>query len=592
MARSTDINQRIVLTGDDEVRRKLDALGAAGTRAFDRAGGSSKNLGFAVRNLSFQVNDLVTSFASGGNAMQIFAQQGGQIAQAFQQGGGLGPVLGGVASSVRSMITPMRVAGGLVVGLAAGFAALVARASDAESRTRELGVILKGLGQAGLPQILRPGDQSQISRGIDKTAKELEQAARRLRDVGLSADEATQKFAAALRLGIPSGRLEEITRIGENLKAVLGDIDFAKVIKGGVEPLREIAKQLKITGQNTTAAQDGLTTIDALIRAIGEKVKGLNRESLSPFSQAARDAKIAWQEFLDTLTPVGTFGLRGFDNLLKTATALANLDFAGVAQGFAAAFEPLQTFFTVTLPSFATTALTTIRTQLASADPLGLTALATAAAGNMQQLFQTVGDTIIQTLTASFASANPFAPLVSYAQAAVNTITSWLKSLADYAAGIARTIASLGAASVPEFTAPIPPAFVPDLSGSGGFAAGGLVRGPGSGTSDSIWTRISNGEFVMNAAATRQNLPLLHALNSLNTSLIPRRRGFAGGGLVGAAAAAGGSPVYLQIPGGSSVGPMMADREVVAAIGREAQRGKLLSAGRRPSHIGGRRYGG
>lgn len=47
-----------------------------------------------------------------------------------------------------------------------------------------------------------------------------------------------------------------------------------------------------------------------------------------------------------------------------------------------------------------------------------------------------------------------------------------------------------------------------------GFPAGGMVRGPGSGTSDSIVARVSNGEFVVNADATAQNRALLEAINS------------------------------------------------------------------------------
>lgn len=52
---------------------------------------------------------------------------------------------------------------------------------------------------------------------------------------------------------------------------------------------------------------------------------------------------------------------------------------------------------------------------------------------------------------------------------------------------------------------------------------GGPVRGPGSGTSDSILARLSHGEYVVNAAATRQWLPLLEAIN--------KAPGFAAGGL-------------------------------------------------------------
>ncbi|MBT2226243.1 hypothetical protein [Nonomuraea sp. NEAU-A123] len=53
----------------------------------------------------------------------------------------------------------------------------------------------------------------------------------------------------------------------------------------------------------------------------------------------------------------------------------------------------------------------------------------------------------------------------------------------------------------------------------------GRVRGPGTGTSDSIPALLSNGEYVINAKQTRKYLGLLHALNAGR---------FAAGGLVGA----------------------------------------------------------
>lgn len=47
------------------------------------------------------------------------------------------------------------------------------------------------------------------------------------------------------------------------------------------------------------------------------------------------------------------------------------------------------------------------------------------------------------------------------------------------------------------------------------FAQGGKVTGPGSGTSDSIPAMLSNGEFVMTAAATRMFEPVLTAMNNI-----------------------------------------------------------------------------
>lgn len=62
------------------------------------------------------------------------------------------------------------------------------------------------------------------------------------------------------------------------------------------------------------------------------------------------------------------------------------------------------------------------------------------------------------------------------------------------------------------------------LGGVGGHADGGLITGPGTGTSDSIPALLSNGEFVVNAAATARNRGALEWLNA---------KRFATGGLVG-----------------------------------------------------------
>ena len=47
------------------------------------------------------------------------------------------------------------------------------------------------------------------------------------------------------------------------------------------------------------------------------------------------------------------------------------------------------------------------------------------------------------------------------------------------------------------------------------FAKGGLIQGPGTGTSDSIHAQVSNGESIMTASATALFSPLLSALNQL-----------------------------------------------------------------------------
>lgn len=58
------------------------------------------------------------------------------------------------------------------------------------------------------------------------------------------------------------------------------------------------------------------------------------------------------------------------------------------------------------------------------------------------------------------------------------------------------------------------------------FAEGGDIRGPGTGTSDSIPIWASNGEFMVNAKAAAKHRRLLHAINS-------GAAGFAAGGEIG-----------------------------------------------------------
>jgi len=90
----------------------------------------------------------------------------------------------------------------------------------------------------------------------------------------------------------------------------------------------------------------------------------------------------------------------------------------------------------------------------------------------------------------------------------------------------------------------IPGGFAIPAFGGVGRATGGPVYGPGSGTSDSISARLSNGEYVMTAAQTKQWLPVLEImrqgkfgawLNGLNVSSIapriPSIAHYAGGGL-------------------------------------------------------------
>ncbi len=110
-----------------------------------------------------------------------------------------------------------------------------------------------------------------------------------------------------------------------------------------------------------------------------------------------------------------------------------------------------------------------------------------------------------------------------------------------------------------------------------GFAQGGRVAGPGTGTSDSIPAMLSNGEFVMPATATQKYLPLLEAMRR---GVVP---GFADGGYVTS------DGLAVNLPG-SGAGPtrdwiaaqngwISAQRELTQASLSTAQKWTAASSG-------------
>lgn len=147
-------------------------------------------------------------------------------------------------------------------------------------------------------------------------------------------------------------------------------------------------------------------------------------------------------------------------------------------------------------------------------------------------------------------------------------------------------------------------------SGSGdsaqGYAGGGPIRGPGTGTSDSVPLWGSNGEFMMRTKAVQHygvafmdrlnklQLPrfsmggLVNGLASSMSSIVPRSR-YADGGLItaGIAPGVGGRPVYVQI-GDHTFGPLTAGESTVTSLERFSANRQARSAGRKPTWAGGK----
>jgi hypothetical protein len=189
--------------------------------------------------------------------------------------------------------------------------------------------------------------------------------------------------------------------------------------------------------------------------------------------------------------------------------------------------------------------------------------------------------------------------ITSAIQGAVTTALNYIKSWADSAYKYKQPINYLMNKSA---SAEVgvggggggPPGFA-----GGGHAGSGVVRGPGTSTSDSILALLSNNEFVMRARAVRKyGLSFMRAVNSgvLDLSSL---RGFAMGGHVSIpslsipAFAGGGSPEggssslrpMTFVIGGEIFEGMMAPAHVASKLERYATSKNTQSAGRRPSWV-------
>src|SRR5581483_2907399 len=142
-------------------------------------------------------------------------------------------------------------------------------------------------------------------------------------------------------------------------------------------------------------------------------------------------------------------------------------------------------------------------------------------------------------------------------------------------------------------------------SDGGGFARGGLVFGAGTATSDSIPAWLSNGEFVVRAAAVRKyGLSLFDALNRMRVDagafqrfakggivqslqvLMPQPMQFAEGGLVAQpASTASLRPINLTI-GAETFAGLLAPEDVAQKLMQVAVGKQIRSAGRRPGYYG------
>jgi hypothetical protein len=108
----------------------------------------------------------------------------------------------------------------------------------------------------------------------------------------------------------------------------------------------------------------------------------------------------------------------------------------------------------------------------------------------------------INTVAAASTAANATQTAQSAASLPVKATDAALTNAATFGAGALAGAAALG--------------LIIGLAMSSikGFATGGFITGAGTGTSDSILARVSNGESIINASATKKYAPMIAAMNA------------------------------------------------------------------------------
>jgi hypothetical protein len=332
------------------------------------------------------------------------------------------------------------------------------------------------------------------------------------------------------------------------------------------------------------------------------------------WSAFAERARAAFDAILGFVTGLGAALSIQFQGLLQVGSALwngilaaAQAAFLGIMAGAAALWIAMQLVWQGGIAALgamwdtvATGARSALEQIAAGAGALWVQVQAIwqagiDAIGVLWETLKSTAQAAWQAITDGVTSA--WTSMSSLWSAGVERLIGFLTRLRDFAIGVWNAIAAAAQR-----------AFGAEQQASGaasGFARGGPVFGAGSATSDSIPAWLSNGEFVVRAAAVRKyGLSLFNTLNRLHLDpnafarfaegglvrslqvLMPQPMHFAEGGLVPQpASTASLRPINLTI-GADTFAGLLAPEDVAQKLMQVAVGKQIRSAGRRPGYYG------
>ena len=522
------------------------------TRAWEEQNAVVRRLSGEYRNLSGSVDETAQSFRSMVREGRGMRRLAGELTSFGGGISGLTTLLGGLAGGFVGAFA------GQAVGNAISFM-LKSLGSMAEALSKLQNQAL----QSGLPPIVMQAIGEAAKRaGLDAEVgtKSLETFSKALDALRAKPDPGI-KIVNGMAMVIPQfEKGAEVTKDWSNSLEALGKNfrRFPDTPQGKIDAYRAaIQKALELEAQFPSQinrlSQELFGAPIAMIRAMSGDVQNLDA-LINKLLQTDRGATNARLQALGELkTAQGQLGTAWQEMNARYETWLFGQQ-AG-ANRWLALFIAQNSTIEGLQANFARNTQATLDTLLASWNSFS---------ASLQALVQGLLDSMTQAWTSFWSSVQ------SLGQSTLDWIGNQISAIMGL---INQAVSAIQSAIGLKATAGAPVA-------PGGFAAGGVVRGRGTGTSDSILARLSNGEFVMRAAAVQHwGAGMLSAMNSAGT---PR---FAEGGLV---AAGGGTGRAVHLHLGGSEFALSGASNVVDALVTEASRQRMRSGGLKPSWYGGR----
>ncbi|MBY5503140.1 phage tail tape-measure protein [Rhizobium leguminosarum] len=242
----------------------------------------------AVSNLSFQLNDIAMGLASGTSPFTIMVQQGSQVSQVLQGSGGLVGAIKTLGGAFTQMINPVSLASFALIGLTGAavqyLMTLKSDVPDAEKLLKAHAELIKSFDDAW--GIAKKGVE-----GYSESVNKIE--LQKLRDEFGSLQKAIEAAGKDLKsdvLSVPVSEFGGATQSVMDFQRALGllnkeipdfrdfslEMERIEGMKGIPDNIRELAKQLRLSANESLPLQEALEATDKRLKTLyltGEQAK-------------------------------------------------------------------------------------------------------------------------------------------------------------------------------------------------------------------------------------------------------------------------------------------------------------------------------